>query len=59
MKNEWYNVEGIANFENNDIDIISLELRVKASSIEEACKKAREFIKPIAEFEPIKCNWQS
>ena len=59
MNDEWYVVKGLTQFENKDIDIISLELMVKAISIEEACKKAREFIKPIAEFEPISCEWKS
>ncbi len=59
MNDEWYIVKGLTQFENKDIDIISLELMVKAISIEEACKKAREFIKPIAEFEPISCEWKS
>ena len=59
MNDEWYIIKGITQFENKDIDIVSLELMVKAISIEEACKKAREFIKPIAEFEPISCEWKS
>ena len=59
MNDEWYIVKGITQFEEKDIEIISLELMVKAISIEEACKKAREFIKPIAEFEPISCEWKS
>ena len=40
MNNEWYTVKGITQFEDKDIHIISLELMVKAISIEEACKKA-------------------
>ena len=59
MNNEWYTVKGITQFEDKDIHIISLELMVKAISIEEACKKAREFIKPIAKFEPTNCEWKS
>ena len=58
IKNEWYNVEGITKFENNDIEIIHLELKVKANSIEEACKKARKFVEPVAQFEPTKCEWK-
>ena len=59
MKDEWYTVEGITKFEDKDINITSLELMVRANSVEEACKKARDFIKPIAEFEPTKCIWNS
>ena len=58
MNNEWYTVKGVTQFEEKDINIISLELMVRANSIEEACKKAREFIKPIAEFEPTSCEWK-
>lgn len=57
MKSEWYIVKGVTPFKDKDINIVSLELMIKASSIEEACKKAREFIKPIAEFEPTNCVW--
>lgn len=58
MTNDWYTVKGITHFEGKDINIVSLELMVKAISIEEACEKAREFIKPIAEFEPTSCEWK-
>lgn len=58
MNNEWYEVSGITHFEEQDIHILNLDLLVKATSVEEACQKVREFVKPIAEFEPTKCNWK-
>ena len=59
MNDDWYTVKGVTQFEDKDINIVSLELMVRASSVEEACKKARDFIKPIAEFEPTDCNWDN
>ena len=58
MIEDWYQVEGTTSYKEGEIHIISLELLVKASSIEEACKKSREFLAPIAEFDPTKCEWQ-
>ena len=58
MIEDWYKVEGTTLYKEGNFFIVSLELLVKATSIEDACKKARDFLAPIAEFDPIKCEWQ-
>ena len=57
MKEEWYNVEGVGEYSERGVHLMSVELLVKATSVEDACVKAREFIKPIAELIPLKCEW--
>jgi len=37
MIEDWYRVEGTTRFEERDIEIVEIELMVKATSIEEAC----------------------
>ena len=44
MIEDWYRVEGTTRFEERDIEIVSLELLVKATCIEDACQKARKFL---------------
>ena len=58
MIEDWYKVEGTTHFEERDIEIVDIKLLVKATSIEEACQKARKFLKPVAELDPIKCEWK-
>ena len=58
MLEDWYHIEGTTSYKEGKIHIISLELLVKATSIEDACKKSREFLAPLADFDPIKCEWQ-
>lgn len=55
MNNEWYIVEGIIKSENVIVDVTDIKLRILATSIEDACVKAREFFKPLAEFISLKC----
>lgn len=55
---DTYEMEGTTQYEDTDINIVEIKLLVHANSIEEACQKAREFIKPIATFVPIKCEWK-
>lgn len=53
-----YEIKATTQYEDKDVNIIEINLLVEANSIEEACKKARDFIKPIAILVPIKCEWQ-
>ena len=58
MNERWYLVKGIARYRGETVHLIDAELLVKAISIEDACKRTREFFKPIADFEPVKCKWK-
>ena len=58
MTESWYHIEGTTSYKEGKIHIMSLELLVKATSIEDACKKSREFLASLADFDPIKCEWQ-
>ena len=54
-----YEIKATTQYEDKDVNIIEITLLVEANSIEQACKKARDFIKPIATLVPIKCEWQN
>lgn len=58
MSESWYEVSGTAEYEDKDIQITKIELLVMATSIEDACQRARDYLKPIAKFDPIKCEWK-
>lgn len=58
MKESWYEVKGTTEYEEKDIEIIKIELLVLASSVEDACQRARDFLKPIAKFDPMECKWK-
>ena len=57
MINDWYKVKGCTKYHGDNIHILNIEFLVKATSIEDACAKTREFLSPIAEFDPTKCEW--
>ena len=60
MSENWYTVKGNSIYrEEESCHIIKAEIWVKANSIEEACEKVRKFLKPVADFEPTKCKWES
>lgn len=58
MNEEWYIVKGNTCYRGESCHLIKAELYVKATSMEDACQKARKFLEPVADFEPIKCKWK-
>ena len=59
MNEDWYIVKGNTRYRGEGCHLIKAELWVKANSVEEACEKARKFLKPVADFEPTKCKWEN
>lgn len=57
MKEDWYKLNGNAIYDGIGIYIVNIELLLKATSIEDACARARQFLKPVAELDPVKCEW--
>ena len=56
---DWYTVKGFTIYREETCHLVKAEILIKASSIEDACNKARKFLEPIADFEPMKCKWES
>ena len=58
MKNEWYMVKGNTRYRGENCHLLKAKILVMADSVEDACEKARNFLKPVADFEPTKCKWE-
>ena len=57
-KEGWFLVKGNTQYRGETCHLVTAELLIKALTMEDACAKAREFLKPVADFEPISCKWK-
>ena len=57
MNKKWYIVKGDGLYRNGCF-LTRAKIWVEASSVEEACQKARKFLEPCTVFEPRKCKWK-
>ena len=54
---DWFVVKGITKYRGETCHLVKAELLVKALTMEDACAKARKFLEPVADFEPMSCKW--
>ena len=57
-KEDWFVVKGITTYRGETCHLVEAELFIKALTMEDACAKARKFLKPVADFEPMSCKWK-
>lgn len=58
MSESWYEVIGTTEYEEKNIEIVEIKLLVMATSVEDACQRARIYLRPIAQFDPMECKWK-
>ena len=56
-KESWFVVKGVTKYRGETCHLIKAELLIKALTLEDACAKARKFLEPVADFEPMSCKW--
>ena len=56
-KEDWFVVKGITKYRGETCHLVTAELLVKALTMEDACAKARKFLEPVADFEPMSCKY--
>ena len=57
MNENWYTVKGFTIYRGESCQLVKAEILVKALTMEDACAKARKFLEPVADFEPMSCKW--